>query len=889
LPLFGRPAPIPADLASYVPTPPKLRVLRADGARIDLSSRDAGQLLVATRQSWQATAWSYRDLIGELRYAIRLLARHVARARFYAAEVRAWPDDPAALDSDEHGVDRQLAADAVFNLSLLPLATSPDGFIARLTENLAVAGEGWVHIDPDDVVHVRSTSEILASADGRVTISALPRATSNTSRVLDPTQEDLLRCWVPHPEWGQLADSALRTMLDTCEDVVLSGREMRAAARSRIAANGVLLVPAALSMARTADTEDADDPLADTFMADFTDAMLAPIRDDGDPQAVVPIVLRGEAEDLDKVRHLTLQRADTETLIERQSSAILRLLRGLDIQPEQVEGLGSLNHWSGWQVDARAIKDQVLPWAETVAACLAQAFLRPALIALGHDPAAVAKVTIAVDVSDLAENPNRGQDARDAHAAFAISDAALRTALGFDDDDAPDEQEWLRRVAASGRFDVSTAAAVLGVRQQRVVDSPPDPALPPAPPGDTSDDDARPVARPGETSPAQPLPRSGGQQPERAPIVAAATAGTEWEWRVVDGRVLADIDAALTDRICIAADAAVARIVERAGARVRNAAQRDRPLAASLANIPAAHVAARLGREQTEQFVPIRDLIADTHIRLRGLIRQWLTAAARRAGDQLGKTIGGARGARLRAAVTARLTARVDDAWQHLAGVLDEAAERALFADDPHTSDPGRGEPVTTLVRPADVVDVLTVAGGGTPTAPARDDRQVPTPTPAEPGGFATGPAARQAVAAEGGVLIGWEWLYRPEIVRDTFDPHKQLDGVRFQTWTDPKLDTGPTSAWIGPFFRPQDHRGCRCTASPVWVVPDLDDDIVARRLREAQGDPRNLLAAQVAADDDMAGRVGTTLQNEVEVRSRIWADVQRLTRQHIDGTEETP
>lgn len=80
----------------------------------------------------------------------------------------------------------------------------------------------------------------------------------------------------------------------------------------------------------------------------------------------------------------------------------------------------------------------------------------------------------------------------------------------------------------------------------------------------------------------------------------------------------------------------------------------------------------------------------------------------------------------------------------------------------------------------------------------------------------------------------------------------------------------------------------CRCTASPVWVVPDLDDDIVARRLREAQGDPRNLLAAQVAADDDMAGRVGTTLQNE-EVRSRIWADVQRLTRQHIDGTEETP
>jgi hypothetical protein len=114
-------------------------------------------------------------------------------------------------------------------------------------------------------------------------------------------------------------------------------------------------------------------------MADLTAAMLAPIRDDGDAQAVVPIVLRGEIEDLEKVRHVTLQRADPEQLIARQSAALLRLLKSIDVQPEQVEGVGGMNHWGAWIIDARSIRDQVEPAAETIAACLMQAYMRPAL------------------------------------------------------------------------------------------------------------------------------------------------------------------------------------------------------------------------------------------------------------------------------------------------------------------------------------------------------------------------------------------------------------------------------------------------------------------------------------------------------------------------------
>jgi hypothetical protein len=687
--MFGRRASVVQEAPSS-PSPPRpvpLRVLRADGQRIDLSSRDTGPLLAATRQSWQPIAWSYRDLIGELRYAIRLLSRSVARVRFYVAETRPWPDDPAPLDGDEHELDKQLAADALHNFARLPMDDNPDGFTARLVENLSVAGEGWVHLDTEGRFHVRSTSEITVTADGAVVLTTLPTSITGGRRAIDPTSEDLLRCWVPHPEWGQLADSPMRCLLDVAEDVVLAGREQRAAARSRVAANGILLMPSTLSLVRSRaeDDEDDDSVTSDTFMADFTAAMLASIRDDGDAQAVVPIVIRGDAEDLDKVRHLTLQRADSEQLIGRQNTAILRLLKGLDVQPEQVEGVGGMNHWGAWIIDSRSIRDQVQPMAETVAACLAQAFLRPALLSLDHDPDQVARITIEADVTELAENPNRGQDARDAHRALTISDAAFRVALGFEDDDAPDQDEMLRRAALDGKIPVELVSDALGLAKAQSSDGGSSGS------GSTDSDETGKARQDGEedrdSNRCDQIAESTGKRCER-PAVEGGTSCSQHGGKVRPGdgdkqkgqsapsaRSPADrgtpeqpdlsrgpgvvasanghptIDPALVDRITVAADAAIARLVERAGARLRSAAQKDRALTAALAGVESCRIPARLGRDRVEEFVPVADLLAlsDGYPRLRGQLSRWLPDATS------------------------------DEVWQGLVKQINTAAERAMF------------------------------------------------------------------------------------------------------------------------------------------------------------------------------------------------------------------
>jgi hypothetical protein len=872
-----------------------MRVLRADGQRIDLTSRDAGAALVATRQDWQKVGHSYRDLIPELRIAHQLLGRSVARVRFYVAEQRSFPQDPAPLEAEdpEHGLDSQLAADAIHNFNLLPLDTNPDGFTARLTENLAIAGEVWIHWDENDRFHVRSTSEVTATADGRVVISSLPNATAASQHPVNPETEELLRLWRPHPEWGSLADSPLKALLDVCEDAVLAGREQRAAARSRVAANGLLLIPESLSLLTQREDEDGDDITEDRFMADLTEGMLAPIRDDGDASAVVPLVLQGASEDLDKVRHMTLQREDSDKVIDKQKAAVDRILKSIDIQIEQVEGYGDVNHWGAWQIEATSLKNQVQPNAEALAACLVQAFLKPALLSLGHAEADVDKVTIAVDISALSENPNRGQDARDAHDRSAISDAALRAALGFEEDDAPSDDEIIRRLAAKGNLPVGVIATLFGLSQQEVTqaatiegtiaDATEDPNAPKAlPPGPS-----RPSPAPGDTVPPNPIPEPSG------PITAAAVVDDGWRVDVDVSRRLADIDAAFAEWLLTEADAALARVLERAGARVRSAAQKDKSLSASVAGVEAHLVPTRLGRERTAELANMDELFADAYGRLRSKFFTRLADAAAQIGEVLVELLGlgrkSERAQQVRDQTVRVLEKNSEPAWQVLTERLDEAAERAAFEPDPFNPQPdARGEVTNTIIRPAEVNQVLNVAGGGTVhRSPMRN-------TTPGPGGYGTGPDVSALLDEHGAVLLGWEWQYRHEIPRGSnFHPHERLDKVRFATFTDPKLDTDAGTAWIGPYFHPGDHDGDRCRVAPVLATPELipDDEsnpagesIVERRLREARESVAGQAAARVAADDTAAGRVGTSVQQEVEVRDRITADVRRLRARHIDG-----
>ncbi len=248
-----------------------VRALRAAGMRINPTGDGGDHRLRAValaRQQWQSLAWRYRDQIPELRFATAFRANALSRIRLYPALVIDDDDEPIPL-SLIHDDDPKKAAQvdlppelcdaAQAMLDRLPL---DDGFtfLGSWSENFDVAGECWLHgrQDPDtgqEEWQIRSIDEVWPGQDGR-TCQIDDDDNPGQRRYVNWETEELYRLWVPHPRKGILADSPCQAALDVFEDIVLIGREIRAAARSRIAANGLLMIPNTMALMRNTGGEN---------------------------------------------------------------------------------------------------------------------------------------------------------------------------------------------------------------------------------------------------------------------------------------------------------------------------------------------------------------------------------------------------------------------------------------------------------------------------------------------------------------------------------------------------------------------------------------------------------------------------------------------------------
>jgi len=317
------------------PAPP-MPSLTASGEQVDLSDKQLTQKIHRQRAPWQQLAWNYRELIGELGSGIEYEANIVSKVHYVVGQV-SDEDEPTLPTSDEYKLPDHVQRAAQEALDALPFRNGY-AFTGVLSTCLRVTGEAWLHGRTEkrrEIWSVLSSDEV-TPVNNTLGIVDMP---GTPPRPVDKSKEVLLRLWKPHPRWKRLADSPLRRMLDTCEDIVLIGRELRAAARSRVAANGILLVPNELSVVRKPDGS------SDDFQTELEMTLLAPIANEGDAGAVVPVVLKGPADLLEKVRHITLQREDAPQLIEKLESALRRLREGMDMPPDAGQSVADMNHW----------------------------------------------------------------------------------------------------------------------------------------------------------------------------------------------------------------------------------------------------------------------------------------------------------------------------------------------------------------------------------------------------------------------------------------------------------------------------------------------------------------------------------------------------------------
>ena len=777
---------------------------------------------------WQQQAWDFFDQIGEVRYAARYYGNSLSRLRLYVGwrESPSEPVTPIDLANPPVGLNRQAYDVATNTVARLH---STDGSVAELLRaygvNVFVAGEGYIvgRTDEDsgrEVWEFLSVDQVVWHNDRwnlRESVADKP----SDYRPLDLERDVVRRVWLPHPRFASEADSPMRAVLTVCEELLLLSASVRASALSRIA-SGILLLPDTM-LDGGPDTYIDGDPTdgeaqADRTLADIVEHFVKPIADPDSAAAVAPFVLAGDPDDIDRVRLLEPSRMVDEVAANQRNELLVRLANGVDLPPEVLTGMGESNHWSAWLVDEQTFRTHIAPAAQLFVNAVTEQLVWPSLSAAGLP--VDERMVVGFDASDLVGHPDRKTNAEAAYAALTISDDAYRRALGFAEDDAPDEDEYARRVALRlNNVELYPIAAGRPISPSNVLEpvsapSPTPEALPPASGNLEGNAD-----EPSAVTPGPP-----------ALTAAATTPALEF------GALLGRLDRALFDRMETACSAALDRALERAGARLRSRLARVEGVRDVVAGAPAREVGVRVGRDAVVAAgVADDELVDDDEFEELAALLLLLTGRAQERIRRRLRSDFGLGEAEL-AAMEQRQSEDRTTAATLLTGMMVGLTVGALYGGKAAAPALGEFDPASRV--PSGVVrSALSVAGGGPPTVNVSATGQVTAVAPlpvgaptadgivpmSAPGLAVEGPTTREFAASVGLVETGFIWNYGDEM-RQTFEPHFELDGEEFAGPEDAAL-ANPDDFPSAPFYAPGDHDGCRCSTVPIYSAIAVGED----------------------------------------------------------------
>lgn len=600
--------------------PPK-RAIVAAAHTVNLDSPEDARKSIKGAEAWQQTVYDLFDEVGQLKHAAWLIGDVLSNVHIYVGEVQQDPKDTPVptenanakaplerLRNFSEGIPTLLREHAMHGVTvgechLVGLSPrdangnpDPEGterwFITSVKE--VQSGDPVKVRDPDDPIKwIDLLSPKRAEEQG--------------------IQPDFIaRMWQRHLAEGSKADSPYRGLITDAKEYVLFGKTMRAVARTRMTSAGFLKVPDELTFDPIEGMPDDMDP----FMQMLVKATLATMADEGNANGAIPIVIRGPTEHLEQFKHESVERPLDRLWMELREKAIDHLAQVLPIPVEWTTGLGQATHWNGGLIDKNAFRQYLEPLLIWICNCWTRAFLWPSYAADTFDNEGK-KYVIWFDPSDMVTDVDRAENAKVAWEAKLISDATMREALGFTDDDKRTDEEVQADEAKRPTFP------------------------------ETKDPNALP------------------EEPE--PLTASATADI--------GAELVRIDRGLQERLEGAADIALERALERAGNRLLTRGQKDKALTASLSGVKPKQAAATIGRTKASSLASVDELLSEAWIDLEDRFERWVASAQ----DQVLGMVPGMGDIEKREAQAEQARYR-SDAWKWLQSELDNRAIEVLYS-----------------------------------------------------------------------------------------------------------------------------------------------------------------------------------------------------------------
>ncbi|WP_280185469.1 MULTISPECIES: hypothetical protein [Nocardia] len=459
---------------------------------------------------WADECWEFLDIVGELSFALLWKTALISRFRLVASDIDPETGKPTGT------TDNQAAIELVARIA--GGATGQSQMLARLTPLLTIPGQGWLAIVyPDGVEewHILSQEEVHTSGQA-VEITRL----DGTKYRMNPETDTLSRIWRPDPRRSSLPWSPVKAARPILRQIVRATQTIEAASKSRLAGNGVLILPSEVSMPTQPAPRGAPDPDAPNLppppppTAKFVsasdirkaiqEAMSKAIEDPSSAEALVPIVLMVAGEYVKHVQHLKFDTEIGERALEALEAAVRRLAMTLDMPAEVLLGQGDLNHWSLFGIEEQAVRWHASPEMEVVCDALTRELLRPMLGAKAGD------TVIWYDTSDVDAEPDEFDKVDRAYTAGVANSRFFARKFGMSDEDGYDlstregwtlwatdqvrrKPELFAQLLPLLRVLVPSLAEVPDPAPAQVPATPAQPALEPAPghsPPDTRDNAA---------------------------------------------------------------------------------------------------------------------------------------------------------------------------------------------------------------------------------------------------------------------------------------------------------------------------------------------------------------------------------------------------------------
>lgn len=484
-------------------------------AVVDLGEGSSWQTWKFGNREWQAEGWRLYDIVPEHHFLCGRIGDSVSQARLYVTEVDETGEETGEVEDDR-----------IKRLAAVPLGTGSqrDDNLRLAGIDLAVGGECWI------VGEGAATSPEKAEGAWFVVTAAAIKKLGDKIMVTRPQQRGgsklelvdgrdiLIRCWRPHPNDTDQADSFTRSAIVPLREIELLTKREFAELDSRLTGAGVMFIPEGVDFPR-ADT----DPLGLAgFMAYLQRAAAASMADQGRASSMVPILATVPdhlIEHLDKLQPINFWSELSAEIGPMKEKAIERLGASVEIPAEVLTGIGNANHWTAW-----LISDEGVRWLKgylgPIADALTRGFLRPALVALGVvDPE---RYAFAFDTSVLASKPNRLDEASQLHDRGLISDEELVKAAAFSVDQMPNEAERAKQIIY--KLVMAQPDMVLDPEVQKILGLPPIKSVGLPPTADQNADGADPD--PDEEGTDQGPPE-GGTPPEEGDTARAITAALD--------------------------------------------------------------------------------------------------------------------------------------------------------------------------------------------------------------------------------------------------------------------------------------------------------------------------------------------------------------------------